>query len=33
MAECKAKAAAKREEAKAVQRETDSSFEKVGRKW
>ena len=33
MAERKAEAEAKHEEAKAVQREADSSFEKVARKW
>ena len=33
MAERKAEAEAKHEEAKAVQRETENSFEKVARKW
>jgi len=33
MAERKAAAEAKQQEAKALQRETDSSFEKIGRKW
>ena len=33
MAERKAEAEAKQQEAKALQREADSSFEKIARKW